>query len=74
MWVDWDVCIACWETYPDCSSMTTECENYTFCEGCVDYDEYKAAGKLNEDWLIKKEFFEVKEVEETIIKTEFIFK
>ena len=68
MSVDWNNCDACWETYPDCNWMTTECENYTFCSRCVDYNDFNEAWKLDEDWLIKKEFFNIKE--KIVTKTE----
>ena len=61
MSVCWESCDGCNWTYCDCGDYTiTECENYCFCMDCIDYYKAKNEGKLNEDWMLKKEFYEIK--------------
>ena len=66
-------CDNCGECYADCwDNVTTECEDYTFCDNCVSEYELNIEEKLNDEWLLKKEFYNIKEVK--TIKKEFTFK
>ena len=61
MWMTFSICDYCEEPYNDCEdSSHTECENYHICETCSNELDLHNEDKLNEEGLLKKEFYEVK--------------
>jgi hypothetical protein len=71
MWVDWEVCDNCWETYPDCWEYIIVDEDwFTLCEGCMGYYWITKEDKDEEGYL-KKELYKIEE--EVVVKTEKIF-